>query len=60
MSYRLILREEEDDRVLYLAIPTDIYNSFFQLVFTRTAIKDYQLKLLVYDSNSEVITQWLQ
>lgn len=60
MSYRLILRQEEPERVLYLAIPVDIYNSFFQLLFARTAIKDYQLKLIVYDSNNEVIVQWLE
>lgn len=60
MSYRLILREEEPDRILYLAIPLDVYNTFFQLLFARTAIQDYQLKLIVYDSNNEVIVKWLE
>lgn len=60
MSYRLILKEEDPERILYLAIPLDIYNTFFQLLFTRTAIQDYQLKLIVYDSSNEVIAQWLR
>ena len=60
MSYRLILREEDPERILYLAIPSDIYNTFFQLLFARTAIQDYQLKLIVYDSSNEVIIQWLR
>jgi hypothetical protein len=60
LSYRLILREQEPERLLFLAIPVDIYNSFFQLLFTRTAIQDYQLKLIIYDYNNEVIVQWLK
>lgn len=60
MSYRLILKEEDPDRLLYLAIPFDIYNSFFQLLFARKAIQDYQLKLIVYDSKNEVIVKWLK
>ncbi len=60
MSYRLILREQEPERILFLAIPVDIYNSFFQLLFTRIAIQDYQLKLIIYDSNNEVIVQWVK
>ncbi len=59
MSYRIILTEEEPDRVLYLAVPLDIYNSFFQLLFTRTAIENYQLKLIIYDYKNEVIVQWI-
>ena len=60
MSYRLILKEEDPERILYLAIPSDVYNTFFQLLFTRTAIQDYQLKLIVYNSSDEVIVQWLK
>ena len=60
MSYRLILKEEEPERILYLAIPLDVYNTFFQLLFTRTAIQDFQLTLIIYDSSNEVIVQWLR
>ena len=31
LSYRLGLRETEPDRVLYLAVPDDTYQRFFQL-----------------------------
>ena len=59
LSYRLILTEQEADRILYLAIPFDIYNSFFQLLFARKATQQYELKLIVYDSKAEVIVQWI-
>lgn len=59
MTYRLILNEEEPERVLYLAVPADTYQTFFQLVFGQKAIKDYHLKLLVYNSKEEIIVQWI-
>lgn len=58
LSYRLVLRQVEPDRVLYLAIPLDTYNDFFQETFTQLAIKEYQLKLIVYDSQNGGLTVW--
>ncbi len=48
----------EPERVLYLAVPTDTYESFFQERFTQEAIKLYQVKLIIYDPLQEVIVQW--
>ncbi len=50
---------KEPERILYLAIPVDIYNTFFKLEFTKTSIIDYQIKLIVYDPAEEAIVQWL-
>jgi glucose-6-phosphate 1-dehydrogenase len=55
----LILQEEEAERVLYLAIPFDIYNNFFQRLFARKAVENYQIKLIIYNSKKEVIVQWI-
>ncbi|GAX37421.1 element excision factor XisH family protein [Nodularia sp. NIES-3585] len=59
LNYRLILRRKEPERVLYLAVPLDIYESFFKLEFTQIAITDYQLKIIVYNIEQEVISQWI-
>lgn len=59
LNYRLILKRQEPDRILYLAVPLDIYESFFKLEFTQTAISDYQLKIIIYHIDQEVITQWI-
>jgi hypothetical protein len=48
----------DSDRVLYLAVPEDTFDSFFQERFVQEAIKLYQLRLLVYDSDKEVIVLW--
>ncbi len=58
MNYRLALREEQPDRILYLAVPSDTYDSFFNLQFIQLAIGQYQLKIIVYNSVDEVIVKW--
>ena len=58
MNYRSILRRKEPERTLYLAVPKDIYEEFFQRQFTQIVIEDYQLTFVVYDIDNEVISLW--
>ncbi len=59
LSYRLVLEKVEPDRRLYLAVPVETYESFFQLGFTKSAIQQYGLTLLVYHPIAEEIAQWI-
>jgi hypothetical protein len=45
----------ETNCILYLAVPLDIYETFFQFEFTQAAIQRYQILLIVYDPVNEVI-----
>jgi hypothetical protein len=58
MNYRYALADTEPDRVLYLAVPLDIYEEFFALAFIQSVLQRSQLHLLVYDVGTEEITQW--
>ncbi|BBD63093.1 fdxN element excision controlling factor protein (plasmid) [Nostoc sp. HK-01] len=58
LNYRLALQMKEPDRIIYLAVPLDTFNSFFQEIFVQEAIKIYQLKLIVYEPNKEEIVEW--
>lgn len=58
LNYRLALQMSEPERTLYLAVPADTYESFFQERFTQEAIKLYQVKLIIYNPLQEVIVQW--
>ena len=60
LNYRLVLQEKQPERVLYLAVPDDIYQSFFQFDFPKMARQHYQLKLIIYDSVNEVILLWIE
>ncbi|MBV8883810.1 MAG: hypothetical protein JO235_07395 [Chroococcidiopsidaceae cyanobacterium CP_BM_RX_35] len=48
LNYRIVLEVNEPDRLLYLAVPFENYQSFFQSRFAQVAIERHQLKLLVY------------
>ena len=58
-NYRLALEEKEPDRELYLAVPLNTYNDFFSLQFIQKVVQRATLKLLIYDEQSEVISQWI-
>jgi hypothetical protein len=58
LNYRLALQMTESDRTLYLAIPFETFESFFQERFVQEAVKLYQLKLIVYDPEKEVVIAW--
>lgn len=58
LNYRLALEEQDPKRVLYLAVLLDTYDTFFTLQFIQGAIKRYQLKLIIYDPQKEVIVKW--
>ncbi len=58
LSYRLALQMTESNRILYLAVPFDIFNTFFQERFTQAAIVQYDLKILAYEPNTKEIIQW--
>ncbi len=59
LSYRLVLKTIEPQRLLFLAIPLDAYEDFFQSTFAQLAINEYQLKLIIYDSEKGGLTQWI-
>ena len=59
LSYRLAIRKLEPSRTLYLAVPLDSYSQFFQSAFAQLAIAEYELKLIVYDSDKGVLVKWI-
>lgn len=59
LSYRLALESGEPDRTLYLAVPLDTYQTFFQTEFAQTAIQRYQVLIVVHEPTHEVIVQWI-
>jgi len=57
-NYRIILETLEPKRVLYLAIPTDIYQSFFADPVIQEIIERLQMKLLVFAVAKQEIVLW--
>jgi XisH protein len=59
INYRIALEEEDADRLLYLAVPLDIYKRFFKYTFIQTVIRRNQIPLLVYDIEKQEVAQWI-
>lgn len=58
LNYQVVLEENEPERQLYLAVPVDAYREFFSLEITYKITQRYQVKLLVFRPEQEVIAEW--
>jgi XisH protein len=58
LSYRIMLEVNQPDRLLYLAVPLETYQTFFQSQFAQVAVERHQIKLIVYEPVTEEIVQW--
>ncbi|NEP89751.1 MAG: fatty-acid oxidation protein subunit alpha [Okeania sp. SIO2C2] len=59
LNYCQALEEQEADRIVYLAIPVETYQDFFQLPFIQRSLKRYQVKLIIFNPELEVISEWI-
>lgn len=59
LNYRLALKLKEPARVLYLAVPLEVYQDFFREELAQLSLREYGVKLLVFDPELEEIFQWL-
>ncbi|MGK7927580.1 MAG: XisH family protein [Spirulina sp.] len=57
--YRDIVLEQDLDFQLYLAITKGTYQNYFKRKLTQMIINRNQVNLLVVDSESEAIEQWI-
>jgi len=59
LNYRLALKVKQPDRQLFLAIPREVYQSFFTEEFTQLSITEYHLKLIIFHVEKQEILQWI-
>lgn len=61
LNYRIALEvSEEPNRILYLAVPTDVYQTFLRFEPAKTVIDRYDVRLIIYNPDQEVIEQWIE
>lgn len=60
LNYPRALRSQEAERVLYLAVPSQIYYDFFHLRFIEEGVKEYQIFFVIYDIEKKSILQWIK
>jgi hypothetical protein len=59
LSYRIVLRSKDPGRDLYLAVPAPVYDEFFWQLLVQEALRDFSIRLIVYDPEKEVLDRWL-
>jgi hypothetical protein len=57
--YQLALEDHQLERILYLAVPTDIFETLFTEPLTIKAIERYNIKIIVYNIKNENIEKWI-
>ena len=57
-TYSFALKSQEPSRILYLAVPENIYSEFFQTKFIKSLVDYYDMKLIVFDPSEKNIVRW--
>ena len=58
-NYRRALRKKEPERMLFLAVPENVYNKFFTKLFIQEAIVEEELHIIIYSTIQPVIVSWI-
>jgi XisH protein len=51
LNYIQALEDKEPNRILYLAVPFETYDDFFQMPFIQKSLKRHEIDLITYDPN---------
>ena len=58
LNYLFALRQQEPERILYLAVPLFAYKETFSKPIVQLTLQEIDLKLVVFDLASETIHLW--
>lgn len=59
-NYRLSLSELDPYRKLFLAIPIEAWEDFFQRPFIKKVIQKYQIELIIFSPTQQNIVSWIK
>ena len=60
LLYKLALSRKEPERMLYLAMPRDFYNSLFDDAFFLEVLKIYEVHVIIYNYKLSIIEKWIE
>lgn len=59
-NYRLSLEELDPQRKIWMAIPQNAWEDFFQRPFIQKVIKRSLIEIIVFDPLKELIVKWIK
>lgn len=57
-NYNILLKEQEAERTLFLAVPKEIYDRRFEQPGVRFILEQAHLRLMVFDDEEFTIEIW--
>ena len=58
--YRKALKLDESDRILYLAMPEDVYDRYAKEPLFIGSLEDENINLILFETDIEKITRWIK
>jgi XisH protein len=58
--YEVALRFVRPELTIYLAVPENVYDDFFQEILIQEVIKSKKVNLIVYNVEKETIEKWIK
>ncbi len=58
--YHFFLETIDPDRKLYLAVASEVWETFFQRPSVRDFVAAMQLSLMIFDAETEEVVQWIR
>ncbi len=58
--YRDALKRSQPERILYLAIPDEVYLDFFQEEIAQMVVENQHLKLMVFEPKKAEVFKWIE
>lgn len=59
-SYRVGLKKEDVDRILYLAMPVTAWDRVCKIPIVQETFQEMRLKLIIYNPIDETIVKWIE
>ncbi|HYT91799.1 MAG TPA: element excision factor XisH family protein [Gemmataceae bacterium] len=57
--YRALLAQSEPERLLFLGVPTRVYDSVLSEPLGQLIVADVRLRIVVFDAQQQQVVQWI-
>ncbi len=58
--YRSLLKHTDPERDLFLAVEQIVWEDFFQRAAIKDIVEDQQIKLMIFDAETEEVVEWIK
>ena len=58
--YRNVLKIIQPERILFLAVPENIFNRYFGEMVIQKTMQEERFKIVIYNQKTQIITKWIE